>query len=43
MVELLTNIVTFVATLADKYPWLMWVLVAIGGLYVLSFISFKRQ
>lgn len=35
MVELLTNIVTFVATLADKYPWLMWALVVIGGLYVL--------
>ena len=35
MVELLTNIMTFVATLADKYPWLMWTLVVIGGLYVL--------
>ena len=35
MVELLTNIVTFLVTLADRYPWLMWVLVAIGGLYVL--------
>ena len=35
MVELLTNIVMFLVTLGDKYPWLMWGLVAIGGLYVL--------
>lgn len=35
MVELLTNVMTFVAALADKYPWLMWTLVVIGGLYVL--------
>ncbi len=34
MVEILTNIMVFAAGLADKYPGLMWVLVAIGGMYV---------
>lgn len=35
MVEILTNIVQFAVGMADKAPWLMWTLVAIGGLYVL--------
>lgn len=34
MVELLTNIMMFAVTLAEKAPWLMWILVIIGGLYV---------
>lgn len=35
MVEVLTNVMTFAVSVADKAPWLMWALVVIGGFYVL--------
>ncbi len=34
MIEVVTQVVTFIAGLADKAPWLMWTLVVIGGAYV---------
>lgn len=34
MIETVAQLVTFIATLADKAPWLMWTLVVIGGVYV---------
>lgn len=38
MIELVTQVVTFIAGLADKAPWLMLALVVIGGLYVVLMI-----
>ncbi|WP_428055426.1 hypothetical protein [Candidatus Avelusimicrobium alvi] len=38
MVEVLTNIMTFAVSMADKAPWLMWTLVVIGGVYVLLMV-----